>query len=654
MNSIENEPFSEDVYIGFSAKDETSVKILKGQLERNNVSCYLRRTKDDTLTSIREGVKTSKKCLLFITSAYLEDVWYNMERPYVLEKVELFGSDTLIIVKNKSSQKVPREYQGYKEAVLTKEQLNDDKVIMSLVAAILKEPVMNPKYGPAASYFYGYLNIILTDFKKRVIEEADRQKWPLANTLKKMLIIVPESCICPPAMDDPGKTEFTDKFVFLAANRAGNRKRDYKNSLYKVKEGSSEYYFAGECATPLVTLYETFVAGSCNMNKDSLFTERDVFFYSLKAILNHPDNVKCKDQYKVVYWSDPGTKKPNRLNLHQFLLSTIKKELDFEAFNESSKKNEANIPAAPIRQQNSMYEIVRGRFELYEGLDFYPMNSTPRGKCLIINIIHFTDKSLAKRHGSDKDTPVLKKLFEDLRFDVEVHLDVTYETLETLLITMNRMDHSNYNAFVCCLLSHGKLGRIYTSDGRPVEILNVVQYFADKQCPSLKGKPKMFFIQACQSGYREVFQDQTSSAQVSSIPHLSSDFADRCALEEVHGKPCVECDAAPPIESTSSTDFTDRAVLVPSFPDFLMSYSTLPGSDAFRNIEFGSYYVQALDEFLRKGDEIDRALKQVTTKVKKDLKERGMIDGMDLSEQLPFHLTSAMERLIYLSGHNYC
>lgn len=80
--------------------------------------------------------------------------------------------------------------------------------------------------------------MLLKDFKKRVIEEASRQKWPLANTLKKMLIIVPESCICPPAMDDPRKIEFTDKFVFLAANRAGNRKRDYKNSLYKVKEVS--------------------------------------------------------------------------------------------------------------------------------------------------------------------------------------------------------------------------------------------------------------------------------------------------------------------------------------------------------------------------------------------------------------------------------
>lgn len=138
MDPDENEPFSKHVYIGFSAKDVTYVKILQAQLERNNVSCYLRGTKDDTLTSIKEGVKTCKKCLLFITSAYLEDGWYNMERPYVLEKVELFSRDTLIIVKNESSQSVPNEYQGGKEAVITKEKLNDENAIKSLVAAIIK------------------------------------------------------------------------------------------------------------------------------------------------------------------------------------------------------------------------------------------------------------------------------------------------------------------------------------------------------------------------------------------------------------------------------------------------------------------------------------------------------------------------------------
>lgn len=89
--------------------------------------------------------------------------------------------------------------------------------------------------------------------------------------------------------------------------------------MFALFQGSNEYYFAGECGTPLVTLYETFEARSCNMNKDSLFTERDVFYYSLKAILNHPDNAKCKDQYKLVYWSDPGTSKL----LSEFILCNL-------------------------------------------------------------------------------------------------------------------------------------------------------------------------------------------------------------------------------------------------------------------------------------------------------------------------------------------
>lgn len=98
---------------------------------------------------------------------------------------------------------------------------------------------------------------------------------------------------------------------------------------------------------------------------------------------------------------------------------------------------------------------------------------------------------------------ILRKLFEDLHFVVQIHVDVNSTTLENLLLTMHVLDHSKYDAFVCCILTHGKLGVVYTSDGKPVEILSLVDYFSDRQCPTLKGKPKMFFIQACQRGQNE-------------------------------------------------------------------------------------------------------------------------------------------------------
>jgi len=95
---------------------------------------------------------------------------------------------------------------------------------------------------------------------------------------------------------------------------------------------------------------------------------------------------------------------------------------------------------------------------------------------------------------------MLKELFEDLKFDVQVHNDLTMELLEILLMGSSGIDHSSFDAFVCCFLTHGKLGVLYTSDAKPVRILDIVEYFDDLHCATLRGKPKMFFIQACLTG----------------------------------------------------------------------------------------------------------------------------------------------------------
>ncbi|KAH9378285.1 hypothetical protein HPB48_013513 [Haemaphysalis longicornis] len=51
---------------------------------------------------------------------------------------------------------------------------------------------------------------------------------------------------------------------------------------------------------------------------------------------------------------------------------------------------------------------------------------------------------------------------------------------------------------VVILMSHGKEGVIYGSDD---EVLNLKRHvyepFNNEKCPALKGKPKLFFVQAC-------------------------------------------------------------------------------------------------------------------------------------------------------------
>lgn len=59
---------------------------------------------------------------------------------------------------------------------------------------------------------------------------------------------------------------------------------------------------------------------------------------------------------------------------------------------------------------------------------------------------------------------------------------------------MAKQDHTNSDCFVCFILSHGDEGYVYGTDNK-VPIDELVLPFKGHACPSLAGKPKLFFIQ---------------------------------------------------------------------------------------------------------------------------------------------------------------
>jgi len=64
-------------------------------------------------------------------------------------------------------------------------------------------------------------------------------------------------------------------------------------------------------------MYETYLYGLAGMTRDQLYTERDCFYFTLDAILNHPDNHLCNGQYKLLFWdNDPGMCKCIHALLH--------------------------------------------------------------------------------------------------------------------------------------------------------------------------------------------------------------------------------------------------------------------------------------------------------------------------------------------------
>ena len=99
------------------------------------------------------------------------------------------------------------------------------------------------------------------------------------------------------------------------------------------------------------------------------------------------------------------------------------------------------------------------------------MESSPRGFCLIFNNVSFKDKNF-DRPGANFDEEKLRDLFGKLHFKVRVCKDTDKHQMERICTRFGGKDHSQYNAFVCIIMSHGTSGdKIMGVDGRAIGIV---------------------------------------------------------------------------------------------------------------------------------------------------------------------------------------
>ena len=68
-------------------------------------------------------------------------------------------------------------------------------------------------------------------------------------------------------------------------------------------------------------------------------------------------------------------------------------------------------------------------------------------------------------------------------------------------LPVSEEDHSDMACFVCVLLSHGDNGTLSGTD-RQVPLRSLTSLLTAKRCPSLEGKPKLFFIQVQNGSFR--------------------------------------------------------------------------------------------------------------------------------------------------------
>ena len=135
-----------------------------------------------------------------------------------------------------------------------------------------------------------------------------------------------------------------------------------------------------------------------------------------------------------------------------------------------------------------------------------------RGACLIINQLHERESDESKRrYGSEKDEEDLILAMSKIgcENDIMVKRDLTADEIEQCVNQFrDGLVETNPDFSVIVILSHGrqnsKTGQdeVLGIDWKGVRLSRIKNSLIDgKKCPTMIGKPKLFFIQACRGDH---------------------------------------------------------------------------------------------------------------------------------------------------------
>ncbi|WAQ95527.1 CASP1-like protein [Mya arenaria] len=139
----------------------------------------------------------------------------------------------------------------------------------------------------------------------------------------------------------------------------------------------------------------------------------------------------------------------------------------------------------------------------------YKFNHYMRGHAIIV--VNDTFQNYDFREGAKYDLKNMKEIAKKLGFKWQNRLfyeNVTHKQMNMVLKDATEADHTNCEGLLFMISTHGeekenpkakgkKDHALICSDDRFIYTSEITKMFNDTKCPSLKGKPKLFFIQAC-------------------------------------------------------------------------------------------------------------------------------------------------------------
>ncbi|XP_053666892.1 caspase-like [Anopheles marshallii] len=247
-------------------------------------------------------------------------------------------------------------------------------------------------------------------------------------------------------------------------------------------------------------------------------------------------------------------------------------------------------------------------YETYE--EEYDTSNPRRGIAIILH--HEQFELMDRREGSRRDRDTAITVLTNMQFDVRVYDDLRYGELHRVLEQLAGEDHSGSDCLLVMIMTHGDDDVLYAYDrGYSVDVL--FEQFMGDACPTLLGKPKLFFVQACRG----------------------TEFDKGVKLG------CADLD---------TDNLTAHKYVIPTTADLLVMYSSYKGHVSWRNTLGGSWFIQALCAELEiswRHMELLQLLTAVSRRVAYDYQSNvPQRETMDAMKQMP-SVVSMLTKLVY-------
>uniref|UniRef100_A0A3Q2PV92 Caspase-8 n=1 Tax=Fundulus heteroclitus TaxID=8078 RepID=A0A3Q2PV92_FUNHE len=378
--------------------------------------------------------------------------------------------------------------------------------------------------------------------------------------------------------NDGGQVQETDASPFLS---------DYRLMLYRIHEDLStenldkmKFLLKDKLAKRHLDMNSTALDVFAEMEKAGLISNKNVNELHLLLLEFDRELAKIVEDYmKSLRLSPTGHLREQRQAPRAS--SDQQRPRDYR---QSVQPSLSMCETEPCLRAETTYSDNTRQAALSDEEEYYILNSRPRGLCVIFNNENFKGPKLSRRVGSHADNEALTSLFKRFGFEVNTHNDLTAMEMTGTLQTLIRRDYSREDALVVCILTHGEKGIVYGTDAKEMKLEAIMQPFNNRDMPTLKGKPKLFFVQACQE---ERSQEPVCPGQ------SPEDDAESGTSEQFSEDACRHED--PEDEVATVEDVLGS--------DVLLGMATVTNHKSYRHTVKGSLYIQELCKQLQKAAE---------------------------------------------------